>query len=148
MLLAGSMRQFIRHPSSVPVEVRIGDFVHAMHRTSNVSFGGLAIQSECELQPGVVVEVRITLVQPTFETKARVVWCRACKGGYEVGVQFLTAEDQFRGRMVEQVCRIHEYKQLIYEKEGRKLTTEEAASEWVAKYAAKFPSLVTGGSSR
>jgi len=43
--------------------------------------------------------------------------------------------------MVEQVCSIESYQKKIYETEGRRLTTEQAAMEWIAKYAAQFPDL-------
>jgi hypothetical protein len=74
-----------------------------------------------------------------FETKARVVWCSACEGGFELGVEFLAAEDAFRARMVEQVCYIEQYKKMVYQTEGRLLTAEEAAMEWIGKYASQFP---------
>jgi hypothetical protein len=41
--------------------------------------------------------------------------------------------------MVEQVCHIESYKQQILKSEGRKLSPEEAAVEWVSKFAANFP---------
>jgi hypothetical protein len=104
-----------------------------------VSFGGLAFQSDCELEPGIVVDVRIPFVRPMFETKARVVWCGAHEGGFELGVEFLDPEDAFRARMVEQVCYIENYKKAVYRTEGRLLTAEEAAMEWIRKYASRFP---------
>ncbi len=134
------MRQFIRHPADVPIEVRTGDqSAEATRHTYNVSLGGLAFQSDYELQPGIVVEVRFTFVRPMFETKARVVWCSAREGGFELGVEFLDPEDAFRARMVEQVCHIENYKKTVYQTEGRQLTTEEAAMEWIGKYASQFP---------
>jgi hypothetical protein len=41
--------------------------------------------------------------------------------------------------MVEQVCHIKQYSKEILEKEGRKLSDEEAAVEWIEKYAKDFP---------
>ena len=45
----------------------------------------------------------------------------------------------FRARMVEQVCHIEQYKHQVLKKEGRKLSGEEAALEWIQKYAPQFP---------
>ena len=42
-------------------------------------------------------------------------------------------------RMVEQVCHIEHWKKEIREKEGRELTGEQAAMEWIKKYAKDFP---------
>ena len=101
------MRHFIRHPADIPIEVSAGDqLAHAKRHIHNVSLGGLAFQSDCALEPGIVVEVRFPLVRPIFETRARVVWCSAHEDGYELGVEFLDPEDAFRARMVEQVCYI------------------------------------------
>jgi len=124
----------------IPIEVHIAaEFAHAS--SYNVSVGGLAFQSSRELQRGSIVEVRIPFVQPAFQTRARVAWCNAREDGSELGIEFLDPEDTFRARMVEQVCSIESYQKKIYETEGRRLTTEQAAMEWIAKYAAQFPDL-------
>jgi PilZ domain len=134
------MRHFIRHPADIPIEVSAGDqLVHATRHIHNVSLGGLAFESDGELEPGIIVEVRIPFVRPMFETKARVVWCSALEGGFELGVAFLDPEDAFRARMVEQVCHIENYKKVVYQAEGRLLTAEQAAMEWIGKYASQFP---------
>ena len=134
------MRHFIRHPADIPIEVTAGDqLVHATRHIHNVSLGGLAFQSDGELEPGIIVEVRIPFVRPIFETKARVVWCRVREGGFELGVAFLDPEDAFRARLVEQVCHIENYRKVVYQAEGRLLTAEEAAMEWISKYASQFP---------
>ena len=125
------MRHFIRHPADIPIEVSAGNqLVHATRHIHSVSLGGLAFESDGELEPGMIVEVRVPFVRPMFETKARVVWCGAREGGFELGVAFLDPEDAFRARMVEQVCHIENYKKVVYQAEGRLLTAEEAAMEW------------------
>ena len=134
------MRQFIRHPASIPIEVGTGgEPAHASHHAHNVGLCGLAFRAGRELEPGTVVNVRIPFVRPVFETEARVVWCRTRDGGSELGVEFLNPEVAFRARMVEQVCYIENYKKEVYQAEGRLLTTDEAAVEWISKYAAQFP---------
>ncbi|SRR5579875_2831748 len=139
------MRQFIRHAVDIPIEVTTGDWLaHATHHTRNVSLGGLAFKSDCEFEPGVIVEVRIPFVRPMFTTKARVVWCNTHKDGFEMGVEFLDSKDAYRARMAEQVCYIENYKKAVYQTEGRLLTADEAAMEWIGKYASQFPDPVTG----
>ena len=73
------------------------------------------------------------------EAQARVAWCKDRRGYYEVGVEFLAEDDMFRARMVEQVCHIEHYRKAVKAKEGRRLSREEAALEWIAKHAADFP---------
>ncbi len=41
--------------------------------------------------------------------------------------------------MIEQVCYIEQYRKEVLKKEGRKLSGEEAAMEWVEKYAKDSP---------
>jgi hypothetical protein len=134
------MRQFIRHPADIPIEVARTDHAtpEALHAL-NVSVGGLAFQSVVSHEPGTIVDLRIPIVRPEFETKARVVWCTRYGSGFELGVEFLEAEDAFRARMVEQVCHIEDYKKEVHRTEGRTLTSEQAAQEWIGKYAAQFP---------
>lgn len=139
------MRQFIRHPVSVPIEVRAGDAApaQALH-THDISLGGLAIVAEQPHAPGAQLAVRIACVHPPFEARARVVWCRehaanGAPGGYELGVAFLDPQDVFLAHMVEQICYIEDYRREVRRCEGRDLSSEEAAFEWIDRYAADFP---------
>lgn len=110
------------------------------HRTQNVSFGGLAFSSNATLEPGTLVTLRIPYLRPAFEAiSARVAWCDAEAGRYLVGVQFADAEMAFRMRMVEQVCHIESYRQHMQRHEDRQLTPEQAAEEWICRYASSFP---------
>jgi hypothetical protein len=142
------MRQFIRHPADVPIEVRLQalDAVStsrtngtAKLHSSNVSMGGLAFEFGADVPLGTIVEVRIPWSRPPFETQARVVWCRAHDAAhFDLGVEFLNPEDAFRARMVEQVCQIERYRTRVREEEGRELSSDDAALEWIQKYAASF----------
>jgi hypothetical protein len=136
------MRQFIRHPIDVPIEIRTHHHRHGAElHTHDISLGGLAVQSDVAVEPGALIEVCIAYVQPAFEAPARVAWChpRAEGGGHEVGLSFLHVQDAFLARMVEQICYIEDYRRSIAREEGRQLSAEEAASEWIAKFAARFP---------
>ena len=134
------MRQFIRHPTAIPIEV--GNAPHlagAAPQVVNVSHGGLAFQSDVELAPGLIVEVRIPSMFPMFTTLGRVVWCKSCEPSYQLGVAFLDQDDAFRTRMVEQICHIENYRNDVSVAEGRQLSVEEAAAEWIDRFAAQFP---------
>src|SRR6478752_4864100 len=98
------MRQFIRHPVDVPIEIRTDHAVPGAEvQTHDISLGGLAVHSREAVAPGSMIEVRIAYVQPAFEARARVAWCRPhVSGGHELGVSFLDAQDAFLARMVEQ----------------------------------------------
>lgn len=129
----------MRHPSTIPIEVIEGDSNQTTHLIHNVSLGGLAFNAEKPIELGTVIEVRITFVRPSFSAKARVMWCKAVEAHFELGVEFLEAGDVFRARMVEQVCHIEQHRQDVLKTQGRTLTSQEAALEWIAIYAASFP---------
>jgi len=138
------MRQFIRHPANIPIQVTAhGAGERPVPREEpaalDVSVGGLAFQFLWPLEPGSLITLRIPLVHPAFETLARVAWCRPQAPGYILGAEFLEVADRFRARMVEQVCHIENYKRHVFKMERRPLSSEEAAREWIAKYAGQFP---------
>jgi Tfp pilus assembly protein PilZ len=136
-------REYIRHPSDIPIVVQPKSHQGQLNLAlNNVSRGGLAFDCPEPLNTGSVVSIRIRVVKPMFHVKGIVQWCRP-KGsgteGYEAGVQFIDDEDAFRVRMVEQVCHIEHYKKEVKTTEGRRLTGEKAALEWIAKHGAEFP---------
>ena len=134
------MRQYIRHPANIPIEVKARDQeTHDTHNTVNLGAGGLAFRSDREFAQSEVVEIRISFVQPPFDVKARVAWCKPHGNGFELGVEFLNRDDAYMTRMVEQVCHIENYRKATLHAEGRQLSSEEAAREWIGKYAAGFP---------
>ncbi|HEX6369439.1 MAG TPA: PilZ domain-containing protein, partial [Longimicrobium sp.] len=132
-------REFIRHTADVPIEVRTVDGEQASATGLNVSHGGLAFVSDLCPAQGATIEIAIPDVDPPFQAHARVAWCRPEAEAFLVGVEFLDSTDAFRARMVEQVCSIDRYRQQVREREGRELTGQEAAEEWIRDHAARFP---------
>jgi hypothetical protein len=133
-------REFLRHTVDVPLEVeRVGESTSLVELGVNVSHGGLAFVSNSCPEVGEIVRLRISTVEPPFEGRARVAWCRPEGEEFLVGVQFLDASEAFRSRMVQQVCSIENYRKEVQEREGRELTTPEAADEWISKFAGRFP---------
>lgn len=133
-------REFLRHTVHVPLEVdRVADAAPTVGQGVNVSFGGLAFLSSACPAVGEILRLRIPTVKPAFEARARVAWCRPEAENFLVGVQFLDATDAFRSRMVQQVCSIESYRREVQQREGRALTTQEAATEWITRYAGRFP---------
>jgi hypothetical protein len=134
------MRSFIRHPSDIPIDFQLEELVtEGTEFLKNVSQGGLAFHSRVPLQTGTIIRIKIPLVHPVFQAVGRVTWCQPDADQFEVGIQFIDNDDAFRARMVEQICHIQKYKQDILNQEGRQLSGEQAAAEWIAKYATEFP---------
>ena len=136
------MREYIRHPSSIPLEVNIADLPGPQNEyLNNVSLGGLSFHSKNELATGTRITIRIPLLKETIQVSGHVVWCNHQDEGYEVGVSFPDKENAYRTRMVEQICHIEQYRNEVLEHEHRRLTSEQAAIEWIKKYAATFPEI-------
>src|SRR3972149_835317 len=97
------MRQFIRHPANIPIEVASDDpLAQGTRQLRNVSLGGLAFESDVRFEPEAIVKVRIPFVNPAFETRARVVWCSVRAGRYELRGPFLGAPGALVGGLVGQ----------------------------------------------
>ena len=136
------MREYIRHPSNIPLEVKITDRPGSRDEfLNNVSMGGLSFRSQDRLDTGVTITIRIPLLGDYVQVNGQVVWCNKLRDAYEVGVAFMDTEEAFRTRMVEQICHIEQYKNEVWEREHRQLTSEQAAAEWIKKYADTFPQL-------
>ena len=134
------MRQYIRHPSDIPIEYELGDIVAQKEEYLNdIGEGGISFRAKNNIETGSIIMIRIPIREPIFEEKGIVVWCQKNNNLYDVGVKFKDASSEFRLRMIEQVCHIEHYKSEILEKEGRKLSGKEAAVEWISKYAKDFP---------
>lgn len=134
------MRKYIRHPVDIPITYKSSDVVGQKEEyLKNISVGGLCFRAGRHLQEGTSISIQIPLTQPVFQGQGRVSWCRPSNGHYEVGVEFLDENTQFRAKMIEQVCYIEHYKREVRENEGRRLSSEEAAIEWIRKYAKDFP---------
>ena len=133
------MREFIRHPADVPIVVTpLSDSGASVAELEDISEGGLRCNVPGYIKPGLLVSVEIPGLESPYQGQGTVVWCQSGSDGYEVGIRFTEDGEGFRLRMVEQVCQIEHYRQYIAEKEGRELTSEEAASEWIRKHAANF----------
>jgi hypothetical protein len=141
-----NMRRYIRHPSDIPIEYQVDkeDSRVKQERLTNVSRGGLSFFSARKLRPGTWICIRISSVQPNFEARAQVAWCRAQRAGFLVGAAFTESSDMFRVRMIEQICHIEHYKSEVLATEGRRLDGEQAAREWIHKFAGEFPDFEDG----
>jgi PilZ domain-containing protein len=138
------LREYIRHPSSIPVQLlrQDGDEVSGINTLNNVSFGGVSCLTSDPIEKGSSVKMTIECVDPDFEIKGIAVWCKPSNELYEIGVEFIVSEDKvYHLRMVEQLCHIEHYRNEILRNEKRELTSEEAAKEWIEKYAGSFPAM-------
>lgn len=134
-------RQYIRHPSDIPISWQLGELIApGTEYLRDISEGGLAFTSQHAVPAAALIEIHIPVQHPEVNIHGIVVWCRPLEHGeYIVGVRFIDASVRFRMRMVEQICHIEHFKKEILENEGRELTGEQAALEWIKRFAKDFP---------
>ncbi len=133
------MRSFIRHPTDIPIEIRLADQTYQHEPLRNVSGSGLCFRRPDAAPVGSKIVVRSAFTVPAFEASCRVTWCQADGNAWQVGVEFLDQDILFRLRMVEQICHIEHYRRSVQENQGRALSSHEAALEWIERYAEVFP---------
>lgn len=135
----------IRHPSTVPLHYRrFGETVVREAGNNDLAF---CFGTSEQLAPGSLVEVTIRAAERTEAFRLHVRSCRPVGSGFEVHGCFVDENDAFLGRMIEQVCRIEAYRSDVEHREGRRLSRDHAAREWIERFAAAFPptDLSTGG---
>lgn len=134
------MRHFIRHPTDIPINCTLQDNYYCVRNALvDVSAGGLSFVTDHYIPTGETIHVNIYVQDPSFETDCEVKWCKRVDSYYHVGVKFKSSDEAFSFRMVEQVCHIEHYKRKVKADEGREISSEQAAKEWIEKYAPKFP---------
>ncbi|CDF83280.1 type IV pilus assembly PilZ [Pseudomonas knackmussii B13] len=134
------MRQFLRHPCDLPVEliIRKQTFL-PRQRLYNISLGGVACNAPRGFRRGTSVELRVPLLGDAARCPGVVAWSRKLSDDYLVGVAFIDEDTLFRARMVEQVCQIEHYRRQRELRSGEVLSIEGTALEWIAFNAADFP---------
>lgn len=133
-------REYIRHPTDVPILVRsVGNPQQMQLPLNNISQGGLAFESPIPFDIGSPIEIKIKADRRTFKAHGIVQWCTEKEDYTIVGIEFCDYESAFKVRMIEQVCHIEHYKKEVKEKEGRKLNKAHAAMEWIERHGSEFP---------
>ena len=137
-----TIRKFIRHPANVPIEVRldwVAEDYHPDTGLNNVGVGGLSFRSPRGLPVGQQVQIRFPWLEDARPLSGKVVWNRKQDEAFEIGVEFADRDQRYRLRMIEQVCHIQHFRNEVKERQGRDLTMEQAAEEWITQYAFDFP---------
>ena len=135
-------RRYIRHPTSMPISYKLQGQERRHHdRVRNIGEGGLCFATAVVIDPGTAIRLSIPLFAQQFEVDATVAWCQPVPDAYLVGVQFVSPQERICVRMVEQLCYIEDYRLQVGRDEGRALSSEQAAEEWLERFSARFPPL-------
>ena len=136
-------RGLMRHPTTMPVVCRgRGRSNPGQSNLLNASFGGLSFVSDGLFAQGDTVDVSFPARQITERFSGVVVWSQDLAGGHAdrhaYGVRFCGAEMFRRVRLLEQICHIEAYRKVQASQHNRELSPNQAAEEWITRYAARF----------
>lgn len=90
---------------------------------------------------GQSVNIYFPIIDRTHCFSGKVVWVDQFAKGFDTGIEFENADELYSLRMVEQVCHIEHYRNQVKEHEGRTLSIEDAAEEWIKRFAGEFPGI-------
>lgn len=132
------LRQFIRHPSTIPINFRRGQ--RRLRQTArDVSQGGLCFDCAQPITVGETLLIEINTCEPAFSAEGIVRWCQRENRHFLIGVAFRDKAVRYAVRMVEQVCHIEAYRQQVEAETGQRISSEQAAFRWIAAHAGSFP---------
>jgi hypothetical protein len=66
-----------------------------------------------------------------LQLHGRVVWCRAAGGRFELGLRFEETPAESRERLYRDLAEIERYRHEVLMLEGRQLSSDAAALEWM-----------------
>ncbi len=136
-------RAFIRHPSDIPINCVIeGHLEETQSALRDISHGGLRFRSTRAFACGDMIGLNFPTLRDDDVLHGEIVWldvdAETNPPSFLYGMRFLDQENQYHARLVEQICRIEQYRSAQADEHGRVLSSSEAASEWIEKCAERF----------
>jgi len=138
--MSNSRRQFIRHPTDIPIEFSMGEQVEKRY-SKDIGNGGLSFMCQHHIDTGEQIHIIIPVCEPKFKAQGIVCWCKNDGNHFIIGVSFQQESEIFALRMVEQICHIEDYRSKVKAEQGIELSSEQAALKWISLHAAGFPQL-------
>lgn len=139
-----AIRRHVRHVTGIPVEVNLEyhqNYEASEDTITNVSIGGLCFIASDRLDIDEPIQVRFPVLDENTSIDGKVAWCNKTERGYEVGLEFTDPEEVERLKMIDQICQIENFRRDLEQRDGRRLSSEQAAREWISKYAGDFSAL-------
>ncbi|MCZ2722150.1 energy transducer TonB [Marinomonas sp. 15G1-11] len=131
--------EFVDHPQDIPLQIKeVNDRMFPETSFDRVGFVGITWQSKRAYAMGQAVQITLKEIDPNFCVTGRVVWCDNQQDSFKIAIEFPEKEDCFCVRMIEQLSQIEHYRRQA-KTQGRRLNYNEAAAEWINKFAASFP---------
>ena len=99
----------------------------------NISVGGIACYSDEPVPTGERVAIEMAIGDQSVQLEGCVVWCRAATGGrFELGLRFEDGAADSREQLCHELAEIEHYRHEVLMLEGRQLSSDAAALEWMS----------------
>ena len=137
-------RRFFRHPLKVPIQYRELQGARTDISSSiDLSLGGLCFYSNRFFSKGTPMDVRIPVGGEIFLIHGIVAYCNRHPGidRYRIGLTFSDSQSAFHAKLAEQMHMILEYRGKRSQELNQEISEEQAADEWIQKYAKHFAHL-------
>ncbi|MEI8176388.1 MAG: PilZ domain-containing protein [Candidatus Omnitrophota bacterium] len=141
-------RRFIRHPVCFPLSYRTLEKNASrdddrVSTTVNLGLGGLMFLAKEPVGVNAKIVVKMPFQDKVFNVRGKVVRCEKSKAEqlYDIGVSFYMLSDAFKAKLIEQMYRISEFRDLLSIQQGKEVQLEEASKEWIKKYSKRFKTL-------
>ena len=143
-------RAIPRHAIELPIKYRVlGKSKEATkpqpsedqtYKTKNISDSGLLFLSSEYFKMGTLLELTLPLRDKVFTLEGRVVHSSEDSATrlFRTGIYFASASSVFKVKLVDQIHQIDEYRRSLSIKEGRPVTEEEAAHQWIKEHSVEF----------
>lgn len=125
-------QRYLRHPQQIELRLLPLDSPPDYHSPLPL---GLSLTSPAPWPEGTWLQVCAPCLSADLCAQAQVVECMRTRNGYELKLSFMTQEQLFRARMLEQLCQI-----MLYQRQTPEDEAEQRALEWISRQARHFPS--------
>lgn len=131
--------EFVAHPRELPLDITlIEDQPFPAICENRDGFVGITYLSHNPFTNGCSVQITLEEIDPNFCVSGRIASCDKEGEEYRIAIEFPTKEECYCVRMIEQLSQIEHYRRQA-KNQGRRLNYNEAAAEWIQKFAASFP---------
>jgi hypothetical protein len=137
------MQGYIRHPHDIPAQISLCSHTRISSNTASHSGEiGISVSTDNFYAIGTALNIEICVKDTGFKATGHATWCIPEKNGrFRTGLVFDDPDTAYAVRMIEQICYIEQYRKEVERIEGRVLTPEDAADEWINLFAKDFPEL-------
>lgn len=131
------MLKSIQHPASISIKFELCNEENIPDRSD--CYFQLDFDCTEQVNEGSGIRIYIYVRNKVYMFVGQVCGVKQGESGYKVSVKFPDYREEYKVRLIEQICHIEHYRTSALEQEGRKLTGQEAAEEWISKFARTFP---------